>query len=117
MSLGVLLALTSTYLAFRPALQGSQQSDKSVKAGGVSSNADASQQARSDVLWSALIGSFYCVAGLSAIFYPGTDWFDPEYQPSGSINQGHLFGAQVILMWAGWWLEKRRLGRAKGKNA
>jgi len=64
-----------------------------------------------------LIGSFYCVAGLSAIFYPGTDWFDPEHKPSGSINQGHLFSGQVVLMWVGWWLENRRLGRAKGKSA
>lgn len=112
MSLGVLLALTSTYLAFRPALH----SNKSLKPAGVSSNADASQQARSDVLWSALIGSFYCVAGLSAILYPGTDWFDPEHRRSGSINQGHIFSVQVVLMWVGWWVESRRLATGKGKS-
>jgi hypothetical protein len=70
MSLGVLLALASTYYAFRPAF--SQLTPR---------------EAKDSVLSAALIGSMYCAAGISAIFYPGTHWFDPEYEMKGPTQR------------------------------
>lgn len=117
MSLGILLGITSTYLLFRPIWQASSEAKRSITAASLSADGDASSQARSDVWWAALIGSFYCIAGVSAILYPGTNWFDPEHAPEGSLTQGHIFSAQVVVMWLGWWLESRRLSPAKGKAA
>lgn len=95
MSLGILLALTSTYFAFRPAF--SQLSPAEV---------------RHSILTAAVVGSFYCVAGLSAIFYPGTHWFDPEYEMKG-MTQREIFGAQVVIIWVAYYLEISRIGKAK----
>jgi hypothetical protein len=81
MSLGVLLALASTYYAFRPAF----------------SNLTP-REAKDSVLTATLIGSMYCVAGISAIFYPGTHWFDPEFEMKG-MTQRDIFGA--VSEWRG----------------
>jgi len=70
MSLGVLLALASTYYAFRPAF--SQLTPR---------------EAKDSVLSAALIGSMDCAAGISAILYPGTHWFDPEYEMKGPTQR------------------------------
>lgn len=75
MSLGVLLALASTYYAFRPAF-----------------SSLTAREARDSVLSAALIGSMYCSAGISAIFYPGTHWFDPEFEMKG-MTQREIFVA------------------------
>jgi uncharacterized membrane-anchored protein YitT (DUF2179 family) len=95
MSLGVLLALTSTYFAFRPAF--SQLSPA---------------EAKHSILTAAVVGSLYCVAGISAIFYPGTHWFDPEYEMKG-LTQREIFGAQVVIIWVAYYLEISRIGKAK----
>lgn len=55
MSLGILLSTTSLYFAYRPF--GTQLSTAAT---------------RDSIFYSALIGSFYCFAGLTAILYPGT---------------------------------------------
>lgn len=54
MTLGTLLAIASLYFLFRPAVSITRQKE--------------------NVLYAAVIGSFYCAAGLSAIWYPGTAW-------------------------------------------
>ena len=61
----------------------------------------------------AAIGSFYCIAGLSAILYPGTDWTDPDWP--NAHPQRFLFPSMIALVWAGYWLEVRRIGSGKGK--
>lgn len=86
MTLGIFLALTSTYFAFRPAFQTLSRSE-----------------AKHSVLSAAVIGSLYCAAGLSAIFYPGTHWFDPEYEMKGP-TQREIFGVQVVTMWLAYYL-------------
>lgn len=90
MSLGLLLATTSIYLAFsRP-------------------------QTREKLFWTAMIGSFYCAAGLSAILYPGTDWSDPD-RPTGG-EQKYVFVACVVGCWVGYALEVAGVGAGKGKR-
>jgi uncharacterized membrane protein len=95
MTLGVLLALTSIYFAFRPAF--SQLSHA---------------EAKHSILTAAVVGSLYCVAGLSAIFYPGTHWFDPEYEMKG-MTQREIFIAQVVVTWVAYYLEISRIGKLK----
>lgn len=94
MSLGVLLATSSTYYLLRPT--------RSI------------EEARDSVFTAALIGTFYCLAGCTAILYPGTHWWDPEFSMAdSSFHQGHLFSGIVVLMWIGYGLEMRRLGKVK----
>ena len=95
MTLGVLLALTSIYFAFRPAF--SQLSPA---------------EAKHSILTAAVVGSLYCVAGLSAIFYPGTHWFDPEYKMKG-MTQREIFIVQVVVTWVAYYLEISRIGKLK----
>ena len=97
MSLGVLLASTSLYFAYRPCLSGA--STKPI------------MQARDSLFYSAVIGSFYCASGLSAILYPGTDWKDPDVEFGG--GQPVLFSGVVASMWIGYILEMSRLGKKK----
>lgn len=54
MTLGLCLASSSLYYLFRPAA--------------------TVAQAKDNLFTAALIGSFYCGAGMSAILYPGTAW-------------------------------------------
>ncbi|KAK0313012.1 hypothetical protein LTR29_011569 [Friedmanniomyces endolithicus] len=93
MTLGVFLSGMSLYFAYR---RPSTASASSVKEG---------------MFYSALIGSFYCAAGLTAILYPGTDWKDPDITVGGA--QPALFSGVVVAMWVGYALEVSRLGKAK----
>ena len=95
MTLGVLLALTSIYFAFRPAFSRLSPAE-----------------AKHSILTAAVVGSLYCVAGLSAIFYPGTHWFDPEYEMKG-MTQREIFIAQVVVTWVAYYLEISRIGKLK----
>lgn len=95
MSLGVLLSLTSLYFAFRPYFTGS------------SNNVEAAR----DVGHAAVVGSLYCLAGLSAIWYPGADWKDPNVEVGG--GQVWLFSGLIGIIWMGFGLERRRLGKVK----
>jgi hypothetical protein len=64
------------------------------------------------ILTAAVVGSLYCVAGISAIFYPGTHWFDPEYEMKG-MTQREIFLGQLVVVWAAYYLEISRIGKAK----
>ncbi|KAK4508427.1 hypothetical protein PRZ48_002165 [Zasmidium cellare] len=91
MTLGLLLSATSIYYLLKP----------------VASQA----QAKDNLFTSALIGSFYCSAGMSAILYPGTAWQDPEFAQGG--EQRFVFSGTVVAVWIGYLLEVRRMGKVK----
>lgn len=101
MSLSILLATISLYILFcaptaalaGPALRESQQER---------------------LFLSAWIGSFYMLAGLSAILYPGTAWLDPEFRSDEQVDepaQLYIFGGGLVMLWVGWLIEWQRLGR------
>jgi hypothetical protein len=62
-----------------------------------------------DTWTAALIGSVYYVTGLSAILYPGTTFIDPEFVDGHPHPQIYIFGSQLVLIWLGWFLERRRV--------
>ena len=67
------------------------------------------------MFYAALIGSFYCTAGLSSILYPGADWNDPgdtDHLAAAGL-QKMLFPATIAIVWVGYFLEVRRLGKGK----
>ncbi|KAI6903191.1 hypothetical protein D0869_13583 [Hortaea werneckii] len=97
MTLGVMLSSMSLYLTARPCFTRMSKED-----------------ALRSVLHGAIVGSFYCAAGLSAIFYPGTDWKDPDIAVGG--EQRFLFAGVVALMWIGYGLERWRMGSVKEKG-
>ena len=93
MSLALLLASASLYYLYRPK--------------------PSISIARDDTFTSVLIGSMYLAAGLSAIWYPGTEWIDPEFKTIGGPErpQMYIFGATLGVAWLGWGVEVSRLGR------
>lgn len=95
MSVGLLLAPLSLYFAFRP---------------WISPNLSSTEKKHS-VLMAAVVGSVYCLAGLSAILYPGTDWFDEEHRRE--TTQKPIFALDVVIMWVAYAVEMRRLGKGK----
>ena len=77
---------------------------------GAGSGVSGGQRAR-DLWTAAWVGSFYCVAGLSAIWYPGTAWMDVEFRRDRAVDEAKqlgLFTTQVVLTWLGYWLEVRK---------
>lgn len=80
MSMGVLLTTASAYFTFR--------------------QCDSKAARRDSMRTAAIIGSMYCLAGLSAILYPGTTWNDPP-APSGR-PQLFLFSWLVVANWIGY---------------
>lgn len=99
MSLSVLLGAASIYFAFRPSLPNNTIS------------------AKESAFVAAVIGSLYCFAGLTAILYPGTNWWDKEYPNNG--EQRYIFSGVIALQVLGYALEAQRLsgGDLKGKMA
>lgn len=93
MTLGMLLAGASLYYAFRPT--------------------QTVPQARENAFAAALVGSFYCAAGVAAIFFPGTDWNDPEFEKP---PQDVMFSVQVVVVWVAYALERRRLEDLERKS-
>lgn len=90
MTLGVLLASTSGFFLLR--------------------STDGSKDAMLDNLFlAATIGSFYCLAGLSAILYPGTDWVDPEFVRADGMTQKPIFIGITAIIWLGYGIEAWRL--------
>lgn len=93
MSLGLMLAALSTYLAFRSAASPTEH--------------------KQNVWLAAVVGSLYCTAGLSAILYPGTDWVDPEFEVPVRAGQGYMFAVEVVLVWVAYAIEVRALNKQK----
>lgn len=96
MSMGLCLGLLTAYFAWRPVF---------------SPGGHGVVDAQHCVTIAAVIGSLYWVTGLSAILYPGTKWTDPEF--GDGAPQLPIFCGLLALTWLGWFLEMRRLGRAK----
>ena len=93
MSTGLLLGLITLYFTWRPTFAKSTYDPH-------------------DSTWcAAVIASVYWIAGLSAIFYPGTKWMDPEF--GEGAPQLWIFSLHIVLAWLGYALETRRLGAAK----
>lgn len=87
MTLGVLLTAASMYYTFR--------------------ECPDAESAKDSIFTAAVIGSMYCVAGLSAIWYPGSDWKDPEH--GKGREQLYLFSALPVAVWTAYFLEVQRL--------
>jgi hypothetical protein len=63
----------------------------------------------------ALMGSMFCVTGLSAILYPGSLAVDPEF--GTGFPQKWIFGIPLVINWVGYLVEKRRIqGEAAKKK-
>lgn len=60
-----------------------------------------------NLLTATLLGSLYWITQLSAIFYPGSDWCDPEWAHKGTPQKR---GAPVLLglTWAAYGLGRWR---------
>ena len=98
MSLSICLGAASLYFAFRTSLPQNTMS------------------AKESAFAAAAIGSFYCFAGITAIFYPGTHWCDPQFPHDEA--QKFIFPTVVGMMWVAYFLEMRRIEAAsKGKKA
>ena len=93
MSMAVCLAATSTYFAFRPTLTNSAIS------------------AKDSIFEAAIIGSLYCFTGISAIFYPGTAWVDPDINLPPA--QKFVFPGILAVIWTGYASEIVRLMKEK----
>lgn len=72
--------------------------------------------AKESLWWAAVIGSFYCGAGLCAILYPGTAWVDPDLYVEGQRTQKSIFPAVLVVLWVGYFLEVGKCGK-QGKRA
>jgi len=108
MTLGVLLTATSAYFAFR----GGNGRGRSGTTSTASAAAAAAHQ-RDSLRTAAWIGSLYCVAGLSAILYPGATWNDLPEPPSYRL-QLRLFSGLVVGNWVGYWIAVAGLGDESG---
>ena len=99
MSLGVMLAAAGLYCLWRP---------KPPTSGSRTGGRDLE---RDDLITSAIIGSMYTAAGLTAIWYPGTAWTDPEFIARGDAErpQLFLFSGFLAAVWVGVGLEMVRL--------
>jgi hypothetical protein len=71
--------------------------------------------------FAALTGSLYYLTGLSAIFYPGSWWADPEFDNGMLAAQIPIFSTCFVLPWVAYLLERQRISpnvevyRAKGQ--
>lgn len=103
MSLGVMLGAACLYFLWR-----------SKPKSGVARDLE-----KDDLLSAALIGSMYTAAGLSAIWYPGTAWTDPEFIARGDPVRPNMWLFMGVLgtVWVGFGLEMARLNgvNANGK--
>ncbi|KAF4308704.1 hypothetical protein GTA08_BOTSDO04843 [Botryosphaeria dothidea] len=81
MSLGLMLGLVSSYLLIRPS--------------------PSLAAAKDNLTTAAIIGSLYWASGLSAIFYPGTDWCDPEFKDLYKATQKPVFTVYMTAIWVG----------------
>ncbi|OOQ87616.1 hypothetical protein PEBR_15830 [Penicillium brasilianum] len=72
----------------------------------------ALEAAKDNLFSAACVGSLTTIAGLSAIFYPGTAWVDPEFASGARIApQVYVFWGQLLINWCAYVLEKGRLDK------
>ena len=90
MTMGVLLATLSSYFLIR-------------------STSENKLEAKDNLFLAATVGSLYCIAGLSAILYPGTAWIDPEFIRKDGGTQKPVFFGIVGLMWIGYGIDAWRM--------
>ncbi|KAF2437154.1 hypothetical protein EJ08DRAFT_14866 [Tothia fuscella] len=72
-----------------------------------STSLPAAPAKKESIFAAALFGSIYCFTGLTAILYPGALGTDPEF--GTGFPQGSLFSILLVVNWAGWWLENRKI--------
>lgn len=72
------------------------------------------EAAKDSVFIAAIVGSLTALAGLSAIFYPGTDWMDPEFHTGAKIGfQACIFIGHLGIIWIAYSREKARLEKLR----
>lgn len=108
MSMGAGLGLLTLFLTYRSAFAAPSASTSTT---GTGSSLIALTLQKQDSLAAALVGSLYWITGLSAILYPGALAMDPEFGGPDEFPQAPLFLALTGLVWIGYWLEGRRIGR------
>ena len=90
LSFGAMASLTATWLLHRR-----------------TPTADAAQDS---LLLAAIVGSMTAASGITAVFYPGSWWAEPEWDNGKMMGpQGWVFVGQLVLNWALFALEKLRL--------
>ena len=68
------------------------------------------EAAKDSLFIAAIVGSLTTTAGLSAIFYPGTHWTDPEFDNRALIGvQAYIFAGQLLINWIAYFWEKANL--------
>lgn len=110
--MGLLLGLATLYYTWRPLVS-------AVYGTGLYATKTA---ARDSMFSAAIIGSLYWISGVSAIFYPGTKWIDPEFVNSkydgkllGMPGQLPVFVLHAVFVWVGYALEANRLAALKAE--
>ena len=102
------------WFAWRPVFASPTHSTTPAKGkvqGGSGGEGGTGMTQKESITTSAVLGSVYWVTGMSGILYPGTLWVDPEF--GTGAPQVPIFVASVVVAWAGWALEMRRLGKLK----
>jgi hypothetical protein len=99
MSTGLCLGILTAYFAWRPTWR-SQHSEGMTE--------------KESITIAAVMGSLYWVAAMSAIFYPGARWVDPEFG-EGAPQLPIFLGAPGVAV-LGWGLEMGRLNSLKEKG-
>lgn len=62
--------------------------------------------------WVTVLQSMIYLSSLSGILYPGAGWMDPQF--GDGKPQLYAFPGLVVLLWAAWGWEVRRLGGGSG---
>lgn len=59
--------------------------------------------------WVLVLQNLMYISSLSGILYPGAGWTDPEF--GDGKPQAYVFPWLVVVLWVGWWIERKRIGR------
>ncbi|KAF2807069.1 uncharacterized protein BDZ99DRAFT_448803 [Mytilinidion resinicola] len=111
MSLGVLLGALTLYYTWRTPYLTPTFSVATTVSAAVATRKDS-------ITTAALLGSLYWVAGVSAIWYPGTAWVDPEFrgQWGGREDpQKRVFTGLAVGCVVAWGLERWSLAAWEGR--
>lgn len=72
-------------------------------------SAAAPEVKRAHLGWVLALQNIVYLSSLSGILYPGAGWTDPQF--GDARPQFYAFPVLVVLVWVGWWVEVRRVGR------